>query len=275
MKLLDITKYDKVIDPLREVKINNLFARSVAEKKVNGTIYVDNTDTPNTFYVLHPYGMSLLFGEADNDEFNSNFIDYALNKFTIRNNHEWLQVYPDLWNNKISMLLGNKLIKSKDNQNNDKKKIEVNTRVNFKFNREKFFEFKKPNIKDDYKILRTDKELFEKMQGRVVPKYFWNDAEHFCNDGIGFSMIYGDKLASTAYSSYIIGNQLELGIETINGFRGKGFAAYVCAFLIDYCLNNNFDPVWSCSLENMGSYKLAQKLGFEPSLYLPYYRLIG
>jgi hypothetical protein len=33
------------------------------------------------------------------------------------------------------------------------------------------------------------------------------------------------------------------------------------------------EPVWACRLENDGSYKLAQKLGFEPVLEIPYYRL--
>jgi RimJ/RimL family protein N-acetyltransferase len=115
--------------------------------------------------------------------------------------------------------------------------------------------------------------MYENMRGSVIPKYFWKDAEQFSNLGVGFSLIYENNVASTAYSSFIHGNQLELGIETVESYRGKGFAIHTCSALINYCLENNYEPVWACRLENTGSYKLAQKLGFEPTFYIPFYRL--
>ena len=111
------------------------------------------------------------------------------------------------------------------------------------------------------------------MKGSVVPMNFWNNAEEFYNNGIGFSLIYENKVASTSYSAFLHDDKLELGIETMEEFRGKGFAQFTCSALIDYCLENNFEPVWACRLENTGSYKLAQKLGFEPIKRIPYYRL--
>ncbi len=257
MILLDKSKYDKVIKPLRNVTINNLFARSVAEKKVNGSVYVDNTEKPGTFYIVHPYGMSLLFGETGNDNFNSGFLEYALNTSGVRNRYEWLQAFPGSWNKKLSALFGDNLVKSADNTGNNKNnKIEENTRVNFKFNKEKYLDFKSKNIDNKYNILRTDKEMFENMQGSVVPKYFWNDAEHFCNHGVGYSLIYENKQVSVAFSSFIHDKQLELGIETLEGYKGKGFALYTCSALIDYSIDNGYEPVWACRLENTGSYKL-------------------
>ncbi len=274
MILLDKSNYAKVIKPLSEVTINNLFARTVVENKVDGSIFVDNTENPRTFYISHPYGMSLLFGETGHADFNSKFIDHALNTFKVRDRYEWLQAFPDSWNKTISVLLGDHLIKSKDNIGNVRNdKIEENTRVNFKFNREKYLDFNNNNKNNSYKILRTDKEMYESMQGSVVPKYFWKDAEHFYNHGLGFSLLYENKIVSTAYSSFIHGNQFELGIETMEGYKGKGFAIHTCSALIDYCLANDYEPIWSCRLENIGSYKLAQKLGFEPTAYFPYYRL--
>jgi len=276
MILLNESKYDKVLKPLMDVTINNLFARSVVEEKVNGFVYVDNTEYPGTFYVIHPYGMSLLFGETDNDDFNSKFLDHALNTFKIRDKYEWLQAFPESWNEKISILFGDNLIKSKDNPGNSKSnKIEENTRVNFKFNKGKYLDFRNKNNNKDFVILRTDKEMFENMQGSVVPKHFWNNAESFFNQGVGFSLIYKDILVSTAYSAFIHDNKLELGIETLEAYRGKGFALFTCSSLIDYCLDNDYEPIWSCRLENTGSFILAQKLGFEPTIYIPYYRLIG
>ena len=57
---LEIKDYSKAVEALKKVQINNLFARAVVENHVSGKVYVDNPDNPTTFYVVHPYGMSLL-----------------------------------------------------------------------------------------------------------------------------------------------------------------------------------------------------------------------
>ena len=67
---LDKSNYYKVTKPLKAVTFNKLFARAVIENRVSGSVYVDDVDNPSTFYVVHPYGMSLLFGEHKNEEFN-------------------------------------------------------------------------------------------------------------------------------------------------------------------------------------------------------------
>jgi GNAT superfamily N-acetyltransferase len=267
-------KYFKVNGPLEQVTINNLFARSVVEKHVIGRIYVDNEDAPRTIHVVHPYNMSLLFGRHDNGEFNSWFRDYALNTNKIRNKFEWMQASPRSWDTVLERIFKGNLIRYEDNkENKDNGIIELNTRVNFRFNPDKYEDFKKEILNTGFKIMRTNKEIFSEMKGSVVPMYFWNNEDDFYNNGIGFSLFYENRLASTAYSAFIHDRQLELGIETIEAYRSKGFAQYACAALIDYCLENNYEPVWSCRLENTASYKLAQKLGFEPVIQFPYYRL--
>ena len=76
MKLLPLHDYKLAIPKLKEVSINNLFARSVVEKHVNGNVYVDNIVSPKAFYVIHPYGMSLLYGDISDDFLQSELKDY-------------------------------------------------------------------------------------------------------------------------------------------------------------------------------------------------------
>ena len=83
----------------------------------------------------------------------------------------------------------------------------------------------------------------------------------------------GDEVACTAFSAFVIDQQLEIGIETADNYRGKGYAIGTCCALIDYCLENDYEPVWGCKLHNTPSYLLAQKLGFVPTIYWPFYRL--
>lgn len=270
---LETDKYSLLEEPLKEVKINTFFARSVIEKKAKGKIFVDDKENPKTFYVVHPYGMSLLFGQSNNESFNNQFIDYCLNRNGERKAYEWMQAFPNYWDTILPKLFADKLVNSSNSCEAQKQFIELNTRVNFKFNLDNYLDFKQNNIKQKYKIGRTDKDSFREMKGSVVPAHFWNNAEDFCKTGVGFSLYYQEKLATTAYSAFIFDKELELGMETLPKFRGKGFAQYACSALIDYCISNNYKPIWACKLENTPSYKLAQKLGFVPSLTLPYYRL--
>jgi len=274
MKLLEKEHYTKLTQPFKKVTINNLFARSVIEHKVSGKIFVDNPDIPKTYYVVHPYGMTLLFGESNNVEFNNSFRNYALNINHVRDKHEWMQAFPNNWDNVLNELFNDCFIKSAENKTKKETGIiELNTRVNFKFSHDKYLNLKKTNLAPEIKIVRTDRQIFRDMKGSVVPFYFWDGEDDFLKNGVGFSLFYNGKLASTAYSSYIHEDKFELGIETVEEFRGKGFAEHTCSAIIDYCIENNYEPIWSCRLENIGSYKLAQKIGFIPSAEIPYYRL--
>ena len=273
MELLKESDYFKVIEPLKQNKINILFARAVVEKYVPGKIYVDDKENPKSFYVVHPYGIVLIFGDHTNSAFNASLVDYAFNTAKNREKEDWIIVPSDDWNNVIKEKFKGRIYDSTVTKPSGESFIELNTRVNFKFNQKKYAEFKNSHNRTTDTIVRTDEKIFHEMNGMVIPKYFWENDEAFCKNGIGFSLFHEGKLASTAYSAFLIEDKLELGIETVESFRGKGFAIEVCMQLIDYSLENNFEPVWACKYENQNSYKLAQKLGFEQVLMLPYYRL--
>jgi hypothetical protein len=273
MTLLPPACYEKALPALDAIPFNTLFARAVIGNGAEGKVYGDNISNPKTFYVVHAYGMSLLFGESGNAGFNSSFRSYVVSKQSNKIGFEWAQAFPNSWDVVLAGLFNDIIATSADNaEKKSKDLVELNTRINFKFNTEKYSKFRK-NYVSPFKIVRTDEKLFAEMKGNVVPSYFWKNAEDFWKNGVGYSLLYDDKLASTAYSAFIQGNQLELGIETVEAFRGKGLAAHSCSALIDHCLEHNYEPVWACRLENTGSFKLAEKLGFEPTFKIPYYRI--
>jgi len=278
MELLNKEQYYKATEVLKEVSFNHLFACAVTEQRIDGLIYTDNSDFPSSFYILHPYGMSLLTGNFKSEEFNNQLVEYLLNKDGLRNQIEWMQVYPEMWNTQLSRLLGNQLLtkKQKDGRGISEVepiKVDEHTRVNFKFDANKYPKFRSNQSAGQFEIIRTGEEEFRNMLGTVVPKLFWKSASQFLNEGIGFSLRFNGELACTAFSAFINDRQLELGIESASQFRGKGFAMHTCAALIDYCLENRLEPVWSCRLENTASYLLAQKLGFDPISYHPFYKV--
>lgn len=249
--------YHKLSRFIDQITFNNLFARAVINQTVSGKVYVNDITDPQTWYIVHRYGMSLLGGDHTNNEFNKKFYDYAINKEKTRSIVEWMQVFPEAWNG-VLKLPG----------------LELNTRVNFVFDLDLYLRFRGLLTEDAaIEIVPLDANLFEKMNGSVVPKVFWDSFSDFISGGKGFCLYYDRRLAATAFSSFLAPGKLEIGIETVPEFRSKGLAERVCVALIDYCLANNLEPLWACRRENIGSYQLAKKLGFVVDKEMSYYRL--
>jgi hypothetical protein len=255
MILLPEKYYYKLKEHVSRVDYNNLFAVSVIDHVVSGQVFVDDVNDPQSYYIVHRYGMSLLGGRWINAEFNRWFFDHAANKDKSRKMVEWMQVFPYEWNDLL-------------------KGLELNTRVNFVFDADRYREFRsKIGVDPLIRIERMSADLFDAMNGSVTPKVFWNSFEDFNKSGIGFCLFYDGTLAATSFSSFLAPGKLELGIETVPEFRSRGFAEIICATLIDHCLEHNLEPLWACRLENTGSYVLAKKLGFVVGRQMPYYRL--
>jgi hypothetical protein len=273
MILLPKERYPNISNCLDQVNFNHLFASAVIDGAVSGKVYVNDVQNPETFYIVHKYGMSLLAGNHTHSEFNAAFKEHALNSDQSRNTHEWMQVFPDEWNAAIKDLFGTAL--KADKENDAHSLIELNTRVNFRFEKDRYISnrIERTDGKRKIHIVENTKEVYCNMEGSVIPKAFWDSAEDFKNRGVGFGLYYEGKLAAVSFSSFLTAGKLELGIETAKEFRGMGLAEKVCAALIDYCIDRNLEPVWACRLENTGSYVLAKKLGFVPTLELPYYKL--
>lgn len=274
MLVLPTGRYYLLKEKIKQVAINNLFARSVIEGNVSGKVFVDNITDPNTCYIVHPYGMSLLAGYFGNDEFNSRFLMYATSGGSSPERYEWMQSFPRDWDAVLDDMIGPLITRSAGTEGaGSAGSIELHTRVNFEFRKEKYLQRLRPGLSKEDSIAETGRDYFEKMTGSVIPGRFWDNAEDFEARGRGFTLIHAGEIASTAYSAFVIDNMLEIGIETVEKFRGRGFAEITCSRLIDYCLQNNLIPVWACRRGNTASYNLAIKLGFEPVMEIPFYRL--
>lgn len=299
--------YGKVRPMLTEISFNTLFAQTIVEGRYPGVIYADHAEHPTVFYIAHPYGMSLLAGSTDNEAFNAALVPYLLNEGRSRAQAEWLQVYPEAWNGKLTELLGDKLTPKYGHRfgawvdggqadadasvvassspaptpaggqasSPESASVETNVRVNFRLDVAKYKSTIAAHpVSPSEAIVPTTQELALAMPGAVTPRFFWRFAEDgsLCIDA-GFTRVVEGKPASTAFASCRTERELEIGIETADGYRGHGYAFDVSAALIAYCLEQGLEPVWACRLENEGSFRLAQRLGFEPVFTLPYYRL--
>jgi len=77
----------------------------------------------------------------------------------------------------------------------------------------------------------------------------------------GCRLVCAADLPDTPYLPELIA---EPGIFTLREHRRKGYAAAVCAALIQAQLQRGRTPYWSCGADNAASINLAKHLGFQP-----------
>jgi RimJ/RimL family protein N-acetyltransferase len=240
------------------VTINHLFADSVVDGRCRGEVRADDCARPSIGYVVHPYGMSLLFGR-EGASLDEGALDAALAR--PRAAPEWLQVFPSAWGHDVET-----------HPRARAAGVERHVRLNFRFDRARFDAFRAARIRSGCPIVRVDRALFE-TGGSVVPRYFWDDADAFLQAGGGFAALLGGAPASIAFTSFADRERLELGIETAEAHRGRGLAREACAALIEDALARGLLPVWACRDGNVASRRLAESLGFVVTARLPYFRL--
>jgi RimJ/RimL family protein N-acetyltransferase len=272
MLRLQADGYPAVLPALQRVPINHLFARSVLERKVVGQAWVDRAEAPTLAHVIHPYGMTLLFGNAD-------AIDPAVLKAHLLGLgtdgvDRWLQASPQALPPLVDRWLD--VAPAAPDEAPGGPRVQLYTRQNFRFDAQC------PAAQRDPAPLPAGVRLRPLVAGdfalpdiAVSPHKFWTDAEQFLAHGGGWAVDSDGELAAMAFTSFRFDRQLEIGVETRARHRGRGFARLAARALIDQCRAQDLEPVWACRKENVGSHALALALGFEPTVAVPYYRLPG
>ena len=257
---LSKNRYELLLEPVKQIPFNMLMARSVILGHADGRIFVDSCEYPQSFYIVHSYGMTYLCGYSGNEEFNRNLFDYFIGKSHTRKGDEWLQAFPRDWDFVMNGFVG-------------KGMAIPYSRLNFKFDANKFYEKYNQTDKSMYDVISTPTDMLFSLSGSVVPKDYWKTSKQFISLAKAFTVMVDDKPVSTAFTSARHDDKLEIGIETLSNYQGKGLAYLACIKLVKYCLDNKLEPVWSCRLENTGSVNLANKLGFIETLRMPYYHI--
>jgi len=254
------SRYDVLLEPALKIPINMLLARSVISGHVDGRIFVDSYEHPQTFYIVHQCGVAFLCGYSSSETFNRGLFDYLAGKLSVRSEDERIQVFPRDWDTVMERLV------------NEGRAI-TNGRLNFKFDAATFCEKYRHAGKSRYEVVATPTDMLFKINGTITPRKYWKTLGQCAAAGKAFSVMIDGKPVSTACTTARHDNKLEIGIETVTEYQGQGLAYLACAKLIEYCLDNNIEPVWSCRSNNVGSINLSKKLGFSESLRMPYYHI--
>lgn len=238
---------------LSDVPIFTGFARAVIEHATPGRVWLADGGA----HALHSYGMSLVWGEDVGRAFPA-LLDH-LRGGAYRSKDEWLQIDPR-W----------------DHLDWEKMGAERFARINFRFDRALFeARHSAPVLPPGWTLQPLDADAFAMPDVLVSPHHFWKDVADLNAHGGGVAVVRDGEVGAIAFSATRFDDWLEIGIETRAPFRGQGLARAVAVAMVHKCFADGLTPVWACRKQNVGSFTLAQSLGFVVTKELPFWRLSG
>ena len=236
----------------------NLSIFAVIEGTVQGKIWVDNPSRPKTAFAVTPEAQYIA-GNPHNSDFNRD-----LAAWYARRPHVELIYDSPAWEAQFDSLLAGKFAR--------------------KFPRH-YYSLKSPKLPHwkelvpaGFAIHQVDREFLD----RTLLKNFveissrtedWGSVDNFLENGFGFCMLHEDTIVSRCIADNVSGGACEVGIGTAEGHRRKGFAALTLAATVEYCLSVGQTRIgWHCLENNIGSWKTAEKAGFELTRRYPHYQ---
>jgi GNAT superfamily N-acetyltransferase len=286
---LPLSRYTSVTPLVDAVPFDRVFVRAVARGFQNGRIFTDDPSHPGTALVYHSCGAALLCGNGAEKAALRLVVSLLLAEERLGGNRFRLYCHPGSWDGKLCAALGGRLLRYSDFESQGMMDPEAIvgrissardgsvvawTRVGFAFDEKSFCRGRDKTVgpPEGFTIAPIDAGLFARVSGTVAPKIFWESADRFQEHGFGFCLVAPDGgIASTSFSAYIDGEEVDVGIETDPAYRGRGFAYRICRTMIAGCLERGLRPVWGCRKDNTGSRRLAGKLGFSEIMYHPTY----
>lgn len=134
-------------------------------------------------------------------------------------------------------------------------------------------------LPEGYALRRIDQELLvdpsvtlsEDLGEEEIGAY-WGSVARFLERGIGFCVLHGAEEVSHCTADCAADTQVDVGVYTAPAHRRKGLAAVVVAATVEHCLSHGARQVgWHCNVENTGSWKTAELVGFERNGEYVYY----
>jgi GNAT superfamily N-acetyltransferase len=238
------------------VAISHLFASAVVAAAAPGRLWVDDLEQPRVAHAVHGYGMSLVWGPGPVG--TGHPLVAHLRDGTYRDRDEWLQLDPRLAEHADAVVPAG---------------AERQTRVNLQFDEPAYRAQPVPVLPAGWLLRPMVAEDLLLPDTGVVPRDFWGTAEEFLAAGGGVCATRSGEVGAMAFTSFRVGRQLELGVQTRPEVRGLGLARAAAAALVEACLAQGLEPVWTCRKSNTASLGLAQRLGFRTTREVPYYRL--
>lgn len=266
---LNRLNFNKVTDLFKGLEYN-LSIFSVINKINPGRIFVNDADNPTAALLISPEGMYFT-GDAKDNAFNcelNNVLKYDIFKKALEksdvdymvfySSNEWENSFKDIFNSLYPI-------------EDDRRYLELEIG---EFDIVEVSE----NVKKIDREMLLDNNLKEIDDIRETIIENWSSIDNFLKNGFGYVYIIDGGIVSRCITDCVVEDRCELGVETEKDYRKKGYCTQVVIAALNYCKGNNIKNVgWHCWDNNIPSYKLAEKVGFEQKrdikVYFGWYNL--
>lgn len=266
---LDKTEFYKCEELINDG--GHLEVKAVIEGNNPGRIFVDHIDSPKTGLIWLGNNDGFFFiGDEGNERFNNHindFIDKVIfpeaNKFgltsfiAIGNHSRWDKTIERIFEHRNIHLSYQNVYKLRGHYKDDNE----------------------PSIKRGYDVFKIDEELYENKNNDLENiefshskiMEFWSSPNNFFEKGIGYSIVYQNKIVSLCFSGFVAENVHGLDIETIEEHRGNKLGQNAALYVVKECVSKGMIPYWDCEEANKPSNSIANYIGLENYLnYLVY-----
>ena len=243
MQKADREQYSKFINLAKENICNTVYPMSIAEGVQSGDIYTDCVEHPTFALFWHVSGFAYLTGRPNDEDLEE---IYKLMKNEDGTNPR-----------RFVLELKDEVVRAYFQKKAD---VEEHPRYRFRLQDKEILDEVVP---DGYVVREVDAGLLAKISGTIVPASFWRSDKEFLKNGKGYCVMYGDEVASVAFSAAVSSNQVDIGIETAEAHRNKGLAVIAAKKMVEYVKSIHKEPVWDCNVANVGSRRTAERVGFE------------
>lgn len=114
-----------------------------------------------------------------------------------------------------------------------------------------------------YEVFRMGRDLIEKSPRLDETLFRYRDLESYLRTGMDVCILHGDEYVCEAGADMDVGGVREAGVVTERPYRGKGFGTIAVAHLLLWCDELGCSTYWDCVKLNIGSLKIARKLGYK------------
>jgi GNAT superfamily N-acetyltransferase len=118
------------------------------------------------------------------------------------------------------------------------------------------------NLPPGFKVCRMGRDLIEKSPRLDETLFRYGNLDRYLETGMNVCILHGDEFVCEAGADMDVGSVREVGIVTERPYRGKGFGTIAVAHLLKWCDELGCSTYWDCVKLNIGSLKIARRLGF-------------
>lgn len=248
----------KAAAPLFKAPHTQFVMNALLAGNAHGRIWVDEPVSPSSAFLWDEHAITYFAGDAENQSFNQS-IQKILAQQIAPGSFLIACYEQDGWVNQLSGIFGNQTLYPAQRRLYHLESLRVpdwRERIPKGFAIERI---------DRMLLSRTDLTHLDQVLDEI--HQMWPSVDRFLQHGFGFCALKEDReIACWCTGEYADGDQIGIGIETIEAYQRNNLATLTASAFAEHCLKSNIQANWDCWVRNIASARVAEKVGFREVL---------